>query len=377
MTDPDTSYYPAFLEIDLSAVAHNYRRISSCLSGGSRALAVVKSDAYGHGAVPVARALVGEGVEMLGVVLVSEGMELRREGISEPILVLGGITPEQVEGVVEHDLTQVVFSAQVARALSQRAGAAGRQAKVHVKVDTGLGRLGLKPEELVSFLDALKKMDNIQVQGLLTHLAYPDGSDAQFNAGQAELLRSLRVLAGEAGFKDLTCHCANSASAAHNPDLHMDMVRAGIMLYGVAPARGVGSHLDLKPAMRWVSRVVHLQEWEEGTSISYNRTYFTSRKSRIATIPVGYSKGYSYLLANKGEMLVGGRKVPVAGKVCMDMSMADVTDAGRVSVGDEVVVMGRQGDQEISALDIAEAFGGSSYEVLCLAGKCNPRLYVD
>jgi alanine racemase len=375
MTDLDKSYYPAFLEIDLQAVVHNYHSINSCLSQGTRTLAVVKSDAYGHGAVPVARALVAEDVEMLGVVLVSEGMELRRAGINKPILVLGGITPEQVEGVVEHDLTQVVFSAQIAQALSQRAKSAGRQAKVHVKVDTGMGRLGLKPEELAPFLDSLKKIDNIQVQGLLTHLAYADGSDPQYNAGQAELLRSLSVMAKEAGFKDLTCHCAASAAAVHYPEMNMDMVRAGIMLYGVPPVRGVGTHLDLKPAMRWKSRIVHLQEWEEGTSISYNRTYFTSRKSRIATIPVGYSKGYSCLLANRGQMLVGGRKVPVAGKVCMDMSMADVTDAGQVSVGDEVVVMGRQGDQEITALDIAEAFGGSPYEVLCMAGKCNPRLY--
>lgn len=377
MNSGNSSYYPAFLEIDLSAVAHNLRQIKASLSRGTRTLAVVKSDAYGHGAVPVARRLTAEGVEMLGVVLVSEGVELRQAGIATPILVLGASTSEQADAVVEHDLTQVVFSGEIAHALSQRARAAGRPAKVHVKVDTGMGRLGLKPEELIPFLNALKKMDDINVQGLLTHLAYADGSDDAYVAGQAELLRSLYTLAREAGIPELTCHCASSASTAQYPDLHMDMVRTGIMLYGVSPARGIGAHLNLRPAMRWVTSIAHLQEWEAGTSISYSRTYYTRRKSRIATIPVGYSKGYSTLLSNRGQLLVGGRKIPVVGKVCMDMIMADVTDAGRVSVGDEAVIMGRQGDEEISAADIAEAYGGSPYEVLCLAGKCNPRVYID
>ena len=279
--------------------------------------------------------------------------------------------------MVEHGLTQAVFSAEVARALSERAGAAGRRVEVHVKVDTGMGRLGLKPEELIPFLETLRGMDGIRVGGLLTHLAYADGSDPGFMAGQAELLNSLRSAAGDIGFTDLICHCGNSSSVANFPRLHMDMVRAGIMLYGVPPATGMDGHLDLRPAMSWVSRVAHLQDWEEGTSISYNRTFRTNRKSRIATVPIGYSRGYSGFLSNRGKLLIRGRLAPVVGKVCMDMSMADVTEVGEVAVGDEVVAMGRQGEQVISAQDIAEAFGGSPYEILCLAGKCNPRVYID
>jgi alanine racemase len=377
MTDPDATCYPAYLRIDLSAIAHNLRQIGSCLSGRTRTLAVVKSDAYGHGAVPVAKTLAAAGADMLGVVLVSEGAELRREGVTAPILVLGGITPQQAQDVVEHDLTQVVFSAEVADALSRRAKASGRQVGVHVKVDTGMGRLGLKPEELIPFLNALLKMDNIKVQGLLTHLAYADGSDAEYMARQAKLFNSLRSGAREMGLHDLIGHCANSACVPNFPDLHMDMVRAGIMLYGVPPARGVEAHLYLKPAMSWVSRIIHIQEWEKGKSISYNRTFRTNRTSRIATISIGYSRGYCSFLSNRGKLLVGGRVVPIVGKVCMDMSMADVTDAGEVEIGEEVLAMGRQGDQEITAQDIAEAFGGSPYEVLCMAGKCNPRVYIN
>jgi alanine racemase len=376
MNDSNLRYYPAYLEIDLQALIHNLHQIKSNLSEGTKILAVVKADAYGHGAVPVAETLAAGGAEMLGVVLVSEGVELRRAGITTGILVLGGITVEQVDSVVENDLVQVVFSAEIASAISQRAKAAGRNAGVHVKVDTGMGRLGIKPEQLVSFLDALKKMDNIEVKGLLTHLAYADGSNPAYMKGQVELLRSLRSVAMERGFKELTCHCASSASAAHYPDMHMDMVRAGIMLYGVPPARGLGSHLDLQPVMRWVTKIIHLQEWDEGTSISYNRTYFTSRKSRIATIPIGYSRGFNGHFSNRGKLLIDGREAPGVGKVCMDMGMADVTDAGQVSVGDEVVILGRQGDREITALDMAEAISGSPYELLCLAGRCNPRIYL-
>jgi alanine racemase len=376
VTGKDASYYPAWLEIDLDAIVHNFHLLSSCLTESSKLLAVVKADAYGHGAVPVVEKLTAAGTDMLGVVLVSEGMELRRNGITAPILVLGPATPAQARGVVEHDLIQVVFSSQVAVALSRIAVEAGRTARVHVKVDTGMGRLGLKPDELIPFLNFLKNIDNIKVEGLLTHLAHADGSDPAYMDGQASQIRNMQAMAEQSGYAGLTVHCANSVSAAGFPHLHMDMVRAGIMLYGVLPVRGVGKHLNLKPAMRWVSRVAHLQQWGPGTSISYNRTFVTTRHSRIATVPIGYSRGYNSLLSNRGQVLIGGRKAPVAGKVCMDMSMADVTDAGNVAVGDEVVAMGRQGEQEISALDIAEAIGTSPYEVLCLAGKCNPRMYI-
>ncbi|MDA8100706.1 MAG: alanine racemase [Nitrospiraceae bacterium] len=363
---------PTAARIDLTALAHNLGQVVSRI-GGRKVLAVVKAQAYGHGAVPVAKRLVELGVPMLGVALVEEGRELRASGIPAPVLIMGPIFPEQAPAVVDTGLTPVVFSLPVARALSEAAQDAGKKIAVHVKIDTGMGRIGLVPEEAVEFISGLANLPGIAVEGLMTHFADADLRDKEFAGRQLERFSSLIAALERRGIAVPLRHAANSAAVLDYDRAHLTMVRPGLMLYGYNPLEG-GSAAELRPVLSLATRIAHVKRVPAGVPISYGRTFVTRRESLIATIPIGYADGFNRLLSNTGRALVRGRRVSVAGRVCMDMTMLDVTDVPGVSAGDDVVLIGSQGAERITAQDIAETTGTIPYEVLCAISARVPRI---
>jgi alanine racemase len=338
-------------------------------------MAVVKADGYGHGAVPVARTAVSSGAEWLGVALVEEGVKLRRAGLCVPILVLGAIVPEAAEEVVRHHLTVSVSTWELALALNQAARASGQKAGIHIKVDTGMARIGLAPRDVLPFVEQIVRLKHLFVEGIYSHFASAD------EAGEPSTQRQLSEFKGVIAHLEARRvriplrHMANSAATIDLPESHLDMVRPGITIYGLYPSREVSHCLALVPAMALTTRVVFLKEVPEGTSVSYGRTFFTRRTSRIATLPIGYADGYPRQLSNQGAVLVRGRRAPVVGRVCMDMTMIDVTDIPDASVGDEVVLFGRQLGNEVSVDEIAEKSGTINYEITCRITKRVPRRY--
>ncbi len=360
--------------IDLSALAHNYHEVTR-RTGGRKVLAVVKAQAYGHGSVAVARRLAELGAAMLGVALVEEGRELREAGITVPILVMGPLFPEQAEAVVELGLTPVVFTRTFARALAERAGRVARTVPVHVKIDTGMGRIGLPPAEAAEFIAEIAGLPGVAVEGLMTHFADADLQDKQFASVQMDRFETLvRTLVGK-GIAVPLRHAANSAAVLAYDRALLTMVRPGLMLYGYNPLERQAPS-GLRPVLSWVTRVSFVKKVPAGTPVSYGRTFVTERESLIATVPVGYADGFSRALSNRGEALVRGVRVPVAGRVCMDMMMLDVTGVPGVAEGDEVTLIGSQASERITADEIAQKAGTISYEVLCGIGSRVPRVVV-
>lgn len=363
---------PTAAVIDLDALRHNYTEVTR-RAGGRKVLAVVKAGAYGHGAVPVARRLAALGADMLGVALVEEGQELRDAGIRTPVLVMGPVHPGQAGTVVAAGLTPVVFTGAVARSLSEQACAAGVTVAVHVKVDTGMGRIGVAPDEAAAFIAGTAQLPGMAVEGIMTHFADADLQDKAFASRQMDRFEDLIRSLQERGIEVPLRHAANSAAVLEYGRALLTMVRPGLMLYGYDPLERSGG-FALRPVLSLVSRIAYLKTVPAGVPISYGRTFVTKRASLIATVPIGYADGYSRGLSNRGEALVRGRRVPVAGRVCMDMIMLDVTDVPAVAEGDEVVLIGRAGDERITAADIAAATGTIAYEVLCGISARVPRL---
>lgn len=363
---------PTAALIDLSALEHNYAEVSR-RAGGRKVLAVVKAQAYGHGAVAVARRLADLGCHMLGVALVEEGRELRGAGISAPILVMGPVHPGQAGDIVRLGLTAVVYTLPVARALSEAAAAGGGKAVVHVKVDTGMGRIGLLPEDALACIAAIAKLPGLKVEGIMTHFADADLKDKQFASVQMDRFEALLRLLEAQGIGIPLRHAANSAAVLELGRALLTMVRPGLMLYGYDPLEG-RVNVDLRPVLSLVTSIAFLKKVPAGTPISYGRTFVTRRESLIATIPIGYADGYPRGLSNKGEALVRGRRVPVAGRVCMDMTMLDVTDVPGAAEGDEVMLIGSQGRERVTADDIAARTGTIAYEVLCGISGRVPRI---
>jgi alanine racemase len=361
--------------IDLDALVHNYQQVVRC-AAGRKILAVVKADAYGHGAVEVSRRLLEHGANMLGVALVEEGRALRDAGINAPILMMGALFPEQAEAVVAGRLTPVVFTMPVAHALSAAAKKQGTTIPVHVKIDTGMGRIGILPEEALSFIEALRKLGCITVEGLMTHFADADLCDKQYASYQVGRLEKLLDILNRKGIDISVRHAANSAAVLDFPEGLLTMVRPGLMLYGYNPlAERKSGGADLRPVLSLATRIIYLKEVPAGTPISYGRTYVTKQRSTIATLPIGYADGYSRSLSNKGAALVRGRRALLVGRVCMDMCMLDVTDIPDVREGDDAVLIGSQGKEQITADDIAAETGTVSYEVLCGISNRVPRIY--
>jgi alanine racemase len=338
-------------------------------------LAVVKADAYGHGAIPVSKKLEELRVDFLGVARVQEGIELRNGGIKKPILVLSGIYQEEVEEVLDYKLTPMVYRLEIAEALSAAAGKRGKKVPVHLKVDTGMGRIGVLAEEAPAFANRVRQFENLEIEGIASHLSTADEGDSAFAAQQlkrfSRTIEEMKRLDIDPPF----CHIANSAALVNLPAAHFTLVRPGIMLYGSYPSASLKDKISLRQVMSWKSHIADLKKLPAGYPISYGRTFITQRPSLIAAIPVGYADGYNRLFSNRGEVLIKGMRAPVAGRVCMDWTMADVTDITGVEVGDEVVLMGSQSGQEITPEEMGGWIGTIAYEILCSVGKRVSRIY--
>jgi len=366
---------PTYAQVDLSAIAFNLKRIAEKVAP-ARIMAVVKANAYGHGALEVARVALETGASYLAVALLEEGIELREQGIKAPILVFGGAFPDEMGEFLQHDLDVTVYSERQIKALSQEARRLGKRARVHVKVDTGMGRVGVAWQEAVPFAQRIVRNPYLYLVGLYTHFATSDMKDKSFACTQWERFSRVIQELEDSGVQVPIKHAANSGAILDLPETYLDMVRPGIMIYGYYPSAETTESVPLRPAMTLKSRVIQVKEVPEGTGISYGHTYVTPRATRIATIPVGYADGYNRLLSNQGEVLIRGRKYRVVGRVCMDQIMADVGLDSDVQVGDEVVLFGRQGDQEVSVYDICRKLHTIPYEVCCWVSARVPRVYV-
>jgi alanine racemase len=362
-------------EVDLGALAYNYRQLRQLIPPAVKVLAVVKADAYGHGAVPVSKKLEELNTDFLGVATVREGLELRNGGITKPILVLSGIYEEEVEEVIAYRLTPMIYRLGIAAALSAAATKRGRKIPVHIKVDTGMGRIGVLAEEAPVFVGRVRQLENLVIEGIASHFATANEEDATFAAEQLERFSRTIEEVKRLDIDPPFCHIANSAALVNLPAAHFTMVRPGIMLYGSYPSLALKARISLRHAMSWKSCIADLKKVPAGYPISYGRTFVTQRPSCIAAIPVGYADGYNRLLSNRGEVLIRGRRAPVVGRVCMDWTMVDVTAIPGVEVGDEVVLMGSQSGEEITPEEIGEWIGTISYEVLCSIGKRVQRTY--
>ncbi|MGE5614576.1 MAG: alanine racemase [Bacillota bacterium] len=364
-------------EVDLDAIAYNYRQIRRRVAPGSEIIPVVKADAYGHGAVEVSRALLECSASRFAVAIVEEAVQLRQAGINVPILVLGHTPEKHLEDIVKHDITQTVFTYEMAANLSKWAVSYGRKARIHVKLDTGMGRLGFFPcREAAECIRAISNLPNIEIEAMYTHFPSADEKDRSFTLSQIRKLVDFRKALEEENIRIPRIHAANSACIVDIDEGFLDFVRPGLLIYGLYPANeGAREKLPLKPAMSLKSRIVFIKEMEAGMPVSYGRRFYTRRKSRIATIPVGYADGYSRSLSSGGRVIVGDSFAPIAGTICMDQFMIDITDIPGARTGDEVILIGRKGNLEITAEDLAEIRGTINYEVVCGIGKRVPRVY--
>jgi alanine racemase len=376
MQSQSLSSYPwqegrVWAEIDLDALADNVRLLKS-QANGAALLAVVKANAYGHGAVAMARAAVAAGADRLGVICVDEGEQLRRAGITAPILVMGHTPAEEARRLVDLSLTPSVVSREMALALARVASERGIEVAVHLKVDTGLNRYGLPPSEAADLGRWLRDLAGVQVEGLFTHFASADEGDKSYTLEQNRLFLSVAEQLDWVPIR----HVSNTATLLDMPDMSLEMVRPGLGIYGCYPSAQVNRSLPLRPALSLKSRVARLNSLAPGESVSYGRAWRAPRPSLIGLVLCGYADGLPRALSNRGSVLVRGQRAPIVGRVCMDMCMVDLSDIPDVAVDDEVVIIGRQGEEEISADEVAELCGTISYEILCGISARVSRLYL-
>ncbi len=365
--------------VDLDRIRQSVSGIRKLVGNGVEIMAVVKADGYGHGAVRVAKKALRSGADSLAVAYPEEGAELRENAITAPVLLLG-LTPPEIKGAVEKvvgcGLTQTVADAELPRALNA-ASPDGKRIPVHINVDTGMGRIGIGIEDVIEYISFLKSLKNIEIEGIYTHFPSSDEADKEFTRRQVDaFLGLLKELKGR-GIDIPKAHMANSGGILAHRQSYLTTVRAGIMLYGLYPSGEVERSVPLTPAMSFVTKVRYVKRVPRGAPISYGRTYVTERETTVATLPVGYADGYPRILSNKRHVLVGGKPAPIIGRVCMDMTMVDVTDIPGVEVGDEVVLFGRQGESEIHIDRMAEWLDTINYEVTCIVGKRVPRVYIN
>jgi alanine racemase len=354
---------PTWLEVDLEAIAHNVRRVVEIVGPAVKVLAVLKADGYGHGAVRVARTALNNGACCLGVASINEGLILRKAGISAPVLVLGFTPAWQARELVLNGLSATVFDIDVAQALSRAAGQLDSQVRVHIKVDTGMGRLGLLPDDVLPFAHALRSLPNLVLEGIFTHFSVAD-SDPAYTRSQAERFRQVLQALSKEGIDLPIVHAANSAAILTYPDSHFSMVRLGIAMYGMHPSSQVRCPPDFRPALSFKTEVAQVKALAPGSFVSYGNTYQTAGWQRIAVLPVGYADGFRRAPRHWGEVLVRGQRAPIIGRVCMDQTMIDVTEIADVRQGDEVVLIGEQGGEIITAEEVAERLGTINYEVV-------------
>lgn len=367
---------PHFAEINLSALKTNLRQVRAQV-GNCPILAIVKANAYGHGAIPITRFLSRHGgnIKMFGVAFFEEGLALRSAGIQDPILILTGCAPEQIPDIIASELTPVVFDVQTLKAINQAAVKQGKSVRIHLKIDTGMGRLGISPGEVRAFMLTVRSYPLVVLEGILSHFAEADLYDLSFAKKQLSIIKTILADCAREGMDIPLCHLANSAGILHFKSAKLDCVRPGLMLYGYSPLEEPGP-LELKPIMQVKARVIMLKTVPKGTPISYGRTFITQRKSRIATVAIGYADGYPFSLSNRGIMIAKGSLVPVVGRVCMDMTLLDVTDAPPLAIGDFVTVIGSEGSVSMWADQVATLATTHLYEILCGIGARVERRYI-
>ena len=377
-------------EVDLNAYAHNIKELRRIAGKTARLMAVVKADGYGHGAVEVAREALKHGAENLGVARISEAVQLREAGLEAPIMIFGYTPPDLAPTLITYNVTQTVYATAAAKSLSEFAARQGRQIKVHIKVDSGMGRLGLlldppaagnpsdRPHQSsVKEILAISRLPGLVVEGLFTHFATADSADKAYAARQLEKFLDFANHLRRAGLEFPVKHAANSGALIDMPDSHLDMVRPGIATYGLYPSDEVNkSNVALKPVMTMKSRIIHLKKVPAGFNISYGITYQTKKPTTIATVPVGYADGFSRLLSNRGHMLVHGQKVPIVGRVCMDLTMLDVGNVPDVAIEDDVVVFGQHQNESVTADEMASTLNTINYEIVSTITARVPRIYV-
>lgn len=369
-------YYRVEAKINLDAICNNIDEVRKNINTHTKIMAVIKADGYGHGAVALAKAL-GDKVDAYGIAIIEEGIELRNAGFDKPILILG-FTPYQLyDELVKYNITQTVFHYDMAKRLSDVAVSQGKQAKIHIKLDTGMSRIGFKDnEESIQVIKEISKLPNIYIDGLFTHFACADEADKTSARKQLSRYLAFADQLEKEGIDIPVKHVSNSASIIDLPEANLDMVRSGISTYGMYPSDEVNkSKLLLQPALSLTSNVIYVKQVPAGTGISYNSTFVTSRDSIIATIPVGYGDGYPRQLSSKGRVLIHGKSAPIVGRVCMDQFMVDVTDIPDVVEGDIVTLIGKDGKEYISAEEVANMAGSFNYELVCDIGKRVPRVY--
>jgi alanine racemase len=363
------------VEIDLDALRHNFEEIKKAVTPGTGILAVVKADAYGHGALETARTLIGSGAAGLCLATIDEAVELRRHGIDVPMMTLGFTDPSRFEDAVRYDVEQSVYSYEIAKALSDEAIKQGKTCRIHIKLDTGMGRIGFKTDgsETGDIVRACT-LPGIEPYGVFSHFAVADTSDDEYTRQQFGLFMNQIGRLEQEGIRFAKRHICNSAGILRFPEMHLDMVRAGIILYGLMPpgCPEPVKAIDLKPVMNWYAKVIHVKNVPAGTTISYGRHFTAGRPTEVTTVGIGYADGLSRRLSNGFELVIGGRKCPIIGNICMDMCMVDTTDLEeRPRVGDRVTVFGNAR----SADELADALGTINYEITCDVGKRVRRIY--
>jgi alanine racemase len=377
--------WPSQIRIDLAALSRNAAALSALIGPACELLAVVKADGYGHGMVEAARAALAGGAGRLGVSTVEEGVALRSAGLACPVLVMGVMDETEAPEVVARRLTPVICRASqldaltvAVRASSPLSSTTG-PAAVHLKVDTGMGRLGLSPGEFLPALDRARRAPELAVEGIMTHFAEADALESAYTAEQLGRFLALLKRIGSIQPADqsvgapLIAHAANSAALLTRPESRLQMVRAGLSLYGLLPSPACGVVVDLEPVMSWTTRVAHLRRLPAGSSLGYGRSFTTTRPSLIGLLPVGYAAGYSRLLSNRAACLHGGGRVPVVGRISMDLTMIDLTDHPEAGIGDEIVLLGRQGLERVTAEELAAWAQTIPYEIVCSVGGRTPR----
>lgn len=372
-------------QVDLDAIAHNFAVISRSLSEGCRPIAIVKADAYGHGAVPVAQALRRAGADFFGVSNLEEALQLRRGGIDAPVLILAYTPPEEARRLSDNHITQTVLTPDYAAQLNDAAEKAGCRVQVHIKLDTGMSRVGLSCRRDNDIAAAVRevagvcRLPHLQAEGLFTHFASADEArDDGFTAGQFERFMQVAEALEQQGIHLPVRHCCNSAATMVHPEMHLDRVRPGIILYGLAPDPSwMGALMDLHPAMELKTVVSMVKTIPAGTPVSYGRTYTCDHPITVATIPIGYADGYPRCMSGRARMIVNGRFAPVIGRVCMDQCMLDVTGIPGVEAGSVVTVFGRDGDAVLPVEEVAALDNTIHYETVCLIGKRVPRVYLQ
>ncbi len=363
MPDRSTDPLVTWAEIDLDAIAHNVAAFKRHVGGESEIFAVVKANAYGHGAAPVARAALAAGATRLAVHRAIEGVELRQAGLDAPTLIMGYTPPAGAKTIVRWRLSPSLMTLEFAQALSACAEADGVTTPVHVKVDTGMSRYGLLPEEVVEFARSLQTLPGIRLEGLFTHFATADAADQTHLRRQLAVFRDVLAALQNAGIPVPLAHAANSAATMRLPEAHFDAVRIGIAMYGLDPSDEWAPIFEIRPALTLKSRVSRVRELPAGAGISYGRTFVTATPTTVALVPVGYGDGYHRILSNRGSVLIRGQRAPILGRVCMDQFVVDVSHIAGVKQDDEVVLIGCQGNEHIRAEEVALLTGTINYEV--------------